>query len=460
MSLRPVQKLLGDGLMARAARSSAIVFTGYGVSQALRLASNLILTRLLFPEAFGMMTLISVILIGLTLFSDIGISPSISQSKRGDDPAFLDTAYSLQAIRGVGLWLAACLLAYPASLFYDAPDLLHYLPVASFAMVIIGLNTTRIYTAYRHLQLGRVTFVDVAAHVIQLVVIVLLAWMTRSVWALVVGDVIYAIAHLVLAKTFLAGHRNRFGWEKAAAHELIHFGKWIFISTVFNFFAQQGDKLVLGKYFSLGTLGIYNIGYYFGTFPLVIAREIVNRVLIPVYRDVAEDGSPESARRLIQMRYAMTGSLMAMLILLAISGHALINTLYDARYITAGAMLVLIAAAMMPEAIGISYDRAALAAGDSKRFFVISAARGTFGVLALLIGVHFWGAVGAIAGIGAAGLLLHPFLIWLAVKHRVWDPVHDLLFFSIAATTAILAVWWNLDEIHHMIATAKVVRPE
>ena len=94
------------------------------------------------------------------------------------------------------------------------------------------------------------------------------------------------------------------------------------------------------------------------------------------------------------------------------------------------------------------------------RYFIVSAARGTAGVTFLLIGVHFWGIVGAIGGLAVAGAVVHPFLIWLAVKHRVWDPVHYLLFFSIAAATAILAVWWNLDEIHHMIATAKVVRPE
>ena len=69
------------------------------------LASNLILTRLLFPEAFGLMALGSVVLVGLQMFSDAGIGPSIAQSPRGDDPEFLDTAWTAQVLRGVILWL-------------------------------------------------------------------------------------------------------------------------------------------------------------------------------------------------------------------------------------------------------------------------------------------------------------------------------------------------------------------
>ncbi|HBB84471.1 MAG TPA: polysaccharide biosynthesis protein, partial [Sulfitobacter sp.] len=94
--------------MARALRSTSWIVLSYGGAQAIRLASNLILTRLLFPEAFGLMALIQVVIVGLTLFSDVGIGPSIAQSKRGDDRDFLNTAWTIQAIRGGCLWLAAC----------------------------------------------------------------------------------------------------------------------------------------------------------------------------------------------------------------------------------------------------------------------------------------------------------------------------------------------------------------
>jgi len=440
--------------MARVMRGSAFVLFGYGASQVLRLASNLILTRLLFPEAFGLMALVAMVEIGLTLFTDLGIAPSIAQSKRGDDPDFLDTAYTIKVIRGFVLWLTACILAYPASLFFDAPELALFLPISTFSMVISGFTTVRIETAFRHLQLGRVTAIDLASQLVSLIFMVVLAWYTQSVIALVVGGLVAASVQLVLAGRYLEGHRNRLRWDPTAAHELIHFGKWIFVSTLFSFFASQGDKLVFGRFLTLHVLGIYNIGYYLGSFPLMLGQELVGRVMIPIYREVAESGSRSAARKLRYMRYLMTGGLIGLMGTLAIVGPFLVDFLYDDRYLNAGAMLVLISLAMMPAAIGVSYDRAALAAGDSRHFFIVSAARGTSGVLFLLIGVYFWGITGAIAGLALSGIVVHPFLVWLSIKHKVWDPEHDAIFAVIAAALAIGCVWLHLDALKAMAIAA------
>lgn len=110
-------------LKSRAIRGSLWTLGGYGTSQLLRFASNLILTRLLFPEAFGLMSLVHIFLQGLEMFSDIGIAPNIIHSDRGDDPSFLNTAWTVQAIRGGGLWLLACAIAWPAARFYSEPML-------------------------------------------------------------------------------------------------------------------------------------------------------------------------------------------------------------------------------------------------------------------------------------------------------------------------------------------------
>ena len=73
----------------------------------MRLGSNLILTRLLVPEAFGTMALVNALVMGLTMFSDMGTGPAIQKCAHGDEPEFLDTVWSVQAIRGGVLWLVA-----------------------------------------------------------------------------------------------------------------------------------------------------------------------------------------------------------------------------------------------------------------------------------------------------------------------------------------------------------------
>lgn len=437
-----LQQLRGGRLMARVMRSTSWILLGYGGSQALRLGSNLILTRLLFPEAFGLMALVGLVTMGLMLFSDVGIAPSIAQSKRGDDPDFLNTAWSIQVIRGVILFGVACALSLPLAAFYGAPELATYLPLAAVALLITGFNPTRIETAHRHLLMGRLTVLDLTAQVIGIVVMIVLAWWLQSVLALVIGGVVTPLAKLVLTSLFLPGPANRFRWEPAAVRELVSFGKWIFLSTAFWFFASQGDRAVLGKFLSLESLGIYNIAFFLGAFALQLGTSVTGKVMIPVYRDAKHETA-----KIAKLRFGLSGVTLSLLIVMAFAGPWLVGVLYDPRYAQGGAIVTLLSVALIPQVIGMSYDQAALAAGDSRRFFVVSATRAVLQISLLIVGVSLFGVIGAIAGIGLAQTLTHPVIIWLARAHDAWDMRHDVLFAVCAGALGAGAVWLHREAI-------------
>ena len=105
-------------------RSSLWSVGGFGLGHALRLASNLILTRLLFPEAFGLMALVTIFMIGLEMFTDLGIVTSIIQNKRGEEADFLNTAWTIKVIRGIVIFICIYLIAGPVAWFYEEPQFL------------------------------------------------------------------------------------------------------------------------------------------------------------------------------------------------------------------------------------------------------------------------------------------------------------------------------------------------
>ena len=86
-------------LKIRALKGGAWTIAGMGASHFFRLVSNLIMTRLLAPEAFGLMALANTLQIWLTMFSDLGMHGSIMRSKSGLLPDFLSTAFCLQIAR-------------------------------------------------------------------------------------------------------------------------------------------------------------------------------------------------------------------------------------------------------------------------------------------------------------------------------------------------------------------------
>lgn len=445
--------LRGSGLFARAMRSSAWTASGYGAAQAIRLASNLVLTRLLFPEAFGLMALVAVFMAGLAMFSDIGLGPSIMVNKRGDDPGFLNTAWTIQVLRGGLLWLGTCGLAWPLAQFYGEPMLAAILPVAGLSLLVAGFNPTRIETANRHLALGRVTVLDLASQAIGIAAMVALAWATRSVWALVIGGIIGSTAKLALTHALLPGVVNRLQWNAESARELVHFGKWIFLSTVCGFLIGQGDRVILGKYLSLELLGIYNIGYFLASFPMLLGGAVIGRILIPLYRERPPAETPENFRKLRMMRLPLTGCLLSALLAMAYLGVALVGILYDPRYDAAGPIVVLIACMQIPHVIGITYDQAAVAAGDSRRFFFVLAAKATVLTALFLIGAETAGLVGALAGQGLAMVLVYPLIVWLARLHGAWDPLHDALYAILGFGLGALALWLNRDAIAALAAS-------
>lgn len=437
----------GDGLGARAAWSSAYTMGGYMAAQVIRLGSNLILTRLLFPEAFGLMALVMLFLQGLQMFSDVGVGPSIMQNKRGDEPDFLNTAWSIQVARGAVLWLATILLAIPVARFYGEPQLAQLLPVAGLSLFIAGFNSTRIETSHRHMRVGRLTLIDLAAQALGAAAMIVFALIYPSVWALLVAALVTSAVKMALSHLVLVGSANRLRWERSAGSELIHFGKWIFLSTMCGFILTQGDRLILGKYLSLGLLGIYNIGHFLASFPFVLGTTIVVKIMIPLYRDKHPSESPDNFAKIRLVRMLLTGATLGMAGFMALAGVVLVEFLYDPRFHPSGAVLVLVAIAQFPLIIGLTYDQAALAAGDSRGFFWLLLARSTLLVAFLLIGMELGGLVAAILMVGLGSTLSHGFLIAVARKHKVWDPLNDAIFFALAAVVAALGLWLNQDAI-------------
>ena len=118
-------------------KGSAWTLVGVGTGQAIRLGKSLILSRLLFPEAYGVMAIVWAVLYTLDMLSDVGISPGVIRSSRGNDPDFLNTAWTMKTIRGAVLCITACALAYPISVFYEQPDLAVFIAIAGLTTFLL-----------------------------------------------------------------------------------------------------------------------------------------------------------------------------------------------------------------------------------------------------------------------------------------------------------------------------------
>jgi O-antigen/teichoic acid export membrane protein len=138
---------------------------------------------------------------------------------------------------------------------------------------------------------------------------------------------------------------------------------------------------------------------------------------------------------------------MSLVLVMAFCGVWLVNTLYDSRYVLAGPIVVSLAFAQIIQVIGLTYDQAALAAGDSRNFFFLFATRALVQITFFVVGVETAGLLGAIAGQALSMLFVHPMIIALARKHDAWDPLHDMVFALIGLSLGAIALWINHDAV-------------
>jgi O-antigen/teichoic acid export membrane protein len=305
---------------------------GFGYGQLLRLGCSVALARLLFPHAFGLMALAFTFLTGLMLFSDLGIRTSIVQNPRGDDPAFLDTAWSLQIVRGFLLWGAASLLARPAAEWrpQPEPDLLWLLPLFGLAMVVEGFTSTKVIVLQRHLAQKKAVLLEITVQTVSNGVMVAWAVLDPGVVALASGPVVAAFVKVVLSHAALPGHNNRPRWERAALRDLVHFARWIYVGTALTFLAGNVDKLVVG-YRSLAVLGVYHIANQFVAAAVALMAAFSAQLIFPLYSRTLGSGeafAPRLGR--VHLAAGAAGALLLAGVLAA--GPSLVRCLYDERY--------------------------------------------------------------------------------------------------------------------------------
>jgi len=269
---------------------------GDGITQIIRFGSHLTLTRLLVPELFDLISLAYVLIAALNRFSDIGLKLSIIQNQRGENPEFLNTAWTMQVIRSFFIWLCVILVTLPVANFYKEPGLLWLMPVLGIKTIIGGFNSTATSSLERKMAVKKVVIFELGIQIVSTTVMIVWAWFDRSIWAIIAGDLTGALMQLVWSHFLIPGKSNRFAWNREAAKEIFSYGKWIFLSSALFFLYSEADRLILGQLFDWKLLALYGGVFRLSDMPRYVLMGIGRKVIIPSISILAADLPSEELR--------------------------------------------------------------------------------------------------------------------------------------------------------------------
>lgn len=412
-------------------KASSWVLFGHLFSQLVRFGGNLVLTRLLVPEMFGVMAIVNVFVMGVKMLSDLGLGQSIIQHNQGGEPAFVNTAWTLQVIRGFVVWIVICIAAFflwLANYFgyiavgqvYADPLLPWLLVMVGVSAVISGFNSTAIFQANRSLNLGRLTINNLIAQSVGLVTIITIAWIEKTIWAIPVGGLVASFVDMLLSHC-LPGIKNKFCWDKSALVALIKFGKWIFLSTAIGFVANQGDRLILGGLLSPSMMGVFSIAFMLSSLPATMISALSHKVLFPNFSRAHREKPAELKKILIRSKFWLSAIAMPLTGILMVLSSTIIDILYDDRYTEAGWIMALLLLRGASGCMLIPSSIVLMAKGEPQYSTISAAFKAVFILIAVPLSFLHYGFEVMILVIGLSDLINIPILWFGLIKYKLFD---------------------------------------
>lgn len=285
--IRHLRRLVPSGDVTERTVKSGVWLAGINVSnRLLQILMILVLTQLLGPAEFGLMGVALLVLSALKKFSQLGLDDALIQRREDDVDGLLNTAWTLQVVRGVALAGVTYALAPHAAALFGEPRVAPLLRFVAVTPVLVGLRNPGTVYLRKDLEYHRQAVLTLSETIPRVAVSVGYAFLVDpTAWALAVGFVVAAGVQ-TLTSFGVHGYRPRPGFDLGVARDLLDFGKWILLSGVVNFLFSEGDDVFVGWFFAVGALGIYQLAYRLSNAPATEVAHLVSQVTFPAYSKI------------------------------------------------------------------------------------------------------------------------------------------------------------------------------
>jgi len=277
----------GGSLTQKATRGGVWVIFSFIFGKILNFIQTIILVRLLLPSDFGLMSLASVTIGAMNVFTETGINNTLIHRKHVSSEV-LDTAWATNIIRGFVLFSLLFLLSPLIGNFYKNYELINVTRVIAAIFLINGFGNIGIVLFSKELNFKKKASLELITNLLAFVLTILLAFLFRNVWALVLGQIFFAVVTLAVSFS-IHPYRPSFNFNFKVSKELFIFGKHIFVSSVLIFIITNGDNALVGKVMGMSALGFYALAYNLTNLPATSITHVISQVSFPAYSKIQDD---------------------------------------------------------------------------------------------------------------------------------------------------------------------------
>ena len=346
---------------------------------------SIVLARLLMPEEYGRVALITVFISVLNVFVDSGFGNALIQKKNADNKDF-STVFFFNIVFCILIYMAILLSAPSIASFYRDKTLVPLIRILSLTIVISGVKNVQQVYVMKHLVFKKFFYSTLFGTILSAFVGIIMAMQGYGVWALVFQHLTNTFVDMCIL-WITVKWRPEFYFSYTRLKEMFFFGYKLLISSLMNNIYTNFRQLIIGKFYSSSDLAYYNKGKQF---PYLIVQNVntsIDSVLFPLMSKVQDD--QEDLKKMVRLSIKVSSFVMwPLLIGLAAVSETLIRLLLTEKWIPCVPYLIIFCLVCGWYPIQTANLNAIKAVGRSDIFLKLEILQSVCGIALLLPVIH------------------------------------------------------------------------
>lgn len=270
---------------------NTLTLAGYNYSiQFIEFLSTYVLSRLLLPEEYGFVALITVFTGFVSIFVDAGLSYAIIRSDYGQ--RYYKAISNLSLFIGIVLFIAMVMLSYPIAMFYDNKELIVPSILLGSTFIIRSVSVVPSAILNKNLAFNKIGLTKFLGAIFQIASTIVLAYLGFSYWSLIIPTIAQAIFTNIMLSIMAKFRFKFFPWiylrlafktTKSLMANITGF-------NLINYWSRNADNLIIGKFYGTADLGIYNRAYKLLYIALNSTTNLFGQVLFPSLKELKSKG--------------------------------------------------------------------------------------------------------------------------------------------------------------------------
>lgn len=356
-------------------------------AQLVALIVSVVLARILSPEDYGTIALITVFINILNVFVDSGLGSALIQKKDADNTDF-STVFYTNVIFCIALYILMFVISPFLAEFYSRPELVSIIRVLSITILVSGVKNIQQAYVSRTLQFRKFFFSTLAGTIIAAVAGIWMAYHGFGVWALVAQQVTnLSIDTIILWITVKWRPELVFSFRRLKS--LFSYGWKLLVSALLDTFYTNLYNLVIGRKYSANDLAFYTKGELFPKAVVGNINNAIDSVLLPTMS--SEQDNKERVKQMTR-RAIKTSSFCIAPLMMGLAGCSqnVVSILLTDKWLPAVPYLVIFCITYMFYPIHTANLNAIKAMGRSDLFLKLEVAKKIVG-LAVLFSTMWFG---------------------------------------------------------------------